>query len=266
MPREDVNTTNNIINPKSKKDSLSDEARKNLIEHLQSIPNEEFEAMEPVNVPNILDNELDQAPKTKEAGYEENVLRPLAKEIDERMDMFFMNWSDLICDYITDFVNKPENRFILDKISSLKPWDSMAFEIKREKVKDWWWRVAVWHPASPEDLNNYFHNFYSRNKNPIERWEVSSAIIIKKDENDPKLIKVHAEQLEIPKKWAMLDFRVVNSFHNPDVSDEDFEEIIKAESNEEAEDNEAKEQKNEVKKEWKKEKNKSIKDKFKWRF
>ncbi|MBR7036431.1 hypothetical protein IKI14_00755 [bacterium] len=43
------------------------------------------------NKPKILSNELDQSPKTRAAGYEENVLKPLQKEINEKMDTIFMH-------------------------------------------------------------------------------------------------------------------------------------------------------------------------------
>lgn len=191
---------------------------------VNSMREEMTEAMNSVNVPNILSNNSDQAPKTRAAGYEENVLKPLQKEINERMDTIFMHWSGLICDYVNDFANEPNNRFILERISALKPWDSMTFEIKREKIKYSWRRKTVWDPIFPENINKYFHNFYSRTKTLPEPWEVSSSIIIKKDENDPKLLEVHAEQFEYPGKWAFLSNGIF--FHNPNVSDEDFQEII----------------------------------------
>ena len=204
----------------------NDKIRHDLVDNLNSISDEDIMKMtgEIENKPKILSNELDQSPKTRAAGYEENVLKPLQKEINEKMDTIFMHWSDLICDYVNDFANEPNNRFILERISALKPWDSMTFEIKREKIKYSWRRKTVWDPIFPESINKYFHNFYSRTKTLPEPWEVSSSIIIKKDENDPKLLEVHAEQFEYPGKWAFLSNGIF--FHNPNVSDEDFQDII----------------------------------------
>ena len=45
MTKEKPNTANKIIIPKGGKDSLSDEARKKLIEDLENISPEELEAM-----------------------------------------------------------------------------------------------------------------------------------------------------------------------------------------------------------------------------
>jgi hypothetical protein len=58
---------------------------------VDSMRKEMTEAMNGVNKPNILSNKSDQAPKTRAAGYEENVLEPLQQEIDSRMNMLFMN-------------------------------------------------------------------------------------------------------------------------------------------------------------------------------
>jgi hypothetical protein len=57
---------------------------------VDSMREEMTEAMNGVNVPNIISNESDQAPKTRAAGYERNVLAPLYDEIDNRMEMLFM--------------------------------------------------------------------------------------------------------------------------------------------------------------------------------
>ena len=54
---------------------------------------------------------------------------------------------------------------------------------------------------------------------------------MEKDDQDPKVWKIHAEQLEYPGKWAMLMPWMV--FHNPNVSDERFQEIIWKNENEE---------------------------------
>ena len=188
---------------------------------------------------NITSNELDQAPKTRAAGYEENVLKPLQKEINERMDRMLLEWSDTICDYINDFVSKNDdyNRYIAYRILNLWLWDSITFEIKREKVKYEWWRKAVWHPVY-SDFGEFNHNFIWKSKYwPLQQWEISTAIVIKRDENDSKIFHVHAEQLENPGKWAMLSGGTL--FHNPKLSDKDFQETIMRDSDwsEDVEDN-----------------------------
>ena len=197
---------------------------------VDSMREEMTEAMNGVNIPNIISNESDQAPKTRAAGYEQNVLAPLYDEIDNRMEMLFMKWSELICDYVNKFVNTPENRFICDQIMILEPGDSLSFEIKREKRKSTWWRdQTVWPLVSPlsydEKLRNFNNNCYWKGEKKLEEWEILTVIVVKKDENDPYLLHIHAEQLEKPRKWAQLpDW--AEYFHNSNVSDDEFGRII----------------------------------------
>ncbi len=191
-----------------------------------SMRKEMTEAMNGVNKPNILSNKSDQAPKTRAAGYEENVLKPLQQEIDSRMNMLFMNWSDTICNYVNKFLNREENEFISNCIVDLKPWDSLAFEIKREKIKGSGdFQKAVWHPAFFGDFNDFLHNFYYNSEVwQLRPWEISTAIIVKKDENDSYLLNIHAEQLEYPGEWSLLMDWLF--FYNPNVDNEEFNEII----------------------------------------
>ena len=89
---------------------------------------------------NVTSNKLDQAPKTRAAGYEKNVLEPLQNEINKRMDMLFLNWAKFevdwnksIRDYLQKFLNDKGNEFIWNCILKTQPWDSFTFESKREK-------------------------------------------------------------------------------------------------------------------------------------
>ena len=197
---------------------------------VDSMREEMTEAMNGVNVPNIISNESDQAPKTRAAGYEQNVLAPLYDEIDNRMEMLFMKWSELICDYVNKFVNTQDTRFICDQIMILEPGDSLSFEIKREKRKSTWWRdQTVWPLVSPlsydEKLRNFNNNCYWKGEKKLKEWEILTVIVVKKDENDPYLLHIHAEQLETPNIWAQLP-EWAEFFHNPNVSDDEFERII----------------------------------------
>lgn len=169
---------------------------------------------------NILSNELDQAPKTRAAGYGK-VVDSMRKEIINAMDRIFVDWNDSIRDYMDNSNNIP-----WQQLSALKPWERLSFEIKREKIEpDEWFMKAVWHPAFLWNFNNFTSNclFFSEEW-PLKPGEISSIIVVEADEKDPKLWKIHAEQLEFPGKWAMLMEWMF--FHNPDVSDEDFQEII----------------------------------------
>ena len=196
---------------------------------VDSMRKEMTEAMNGVNVPNIISNESDQAPKTRAAGYEQNVLEPLQDEIADRMDMLFMKWSELICDYVNKFVNTQETRLICDQIMILEPGDSLSFEINRERKESTWWRdLAVWPLISPLSYNENLRNFKKccwKGEKELKEWEILTVIVVKKDANDPHLLHIHAEQLEKPRKWAQLPERA-EFFHNSNVSDDEFERII----------------------------------------
>ena len=220
MPKRKINVVSNELDqaPKTRAAGYG--------KVVDSMRKEMTEAMNGVNKPNILSNKSDQAPKTRAAGYEENVLKPLQQEIDSRMNMLFMNWSDRICNYVNNFLNREENEFISNCIVDLKPWDSLAFEIKREKIKgSGGFQKAVWHPAFFWDFNDFLHNFYYNSEVwQLRPWEISTAIIVKKDENDPYLLNIHAEQLEYPGEWSLLMDWLF--FYNPNVDNEEFNEII----------------------------------------
>jgi len=171
---------------------------------------------------NVLSNELDQAPKTRAAGYEKKVLEPLKKDIEEAMDAIFLNWSEILWNYMND----PKNRIPYKLLLELQPGDHLSFEVKREKiVPSGGFMQAVWHPAFLWDFNNFTNNCYWFEEDwAIKPGEKSTIIVVEKDAKDPKSWKVHAEQLEYPGKWAMLMQWMF--FHNPDVSDEKFQEIM----------------------------------------
>ena len=169
---------------------------------------------------NVLSNELDQAPKTRAAGYGK-VVNSMRKEINEAMDRIFLNGSDVIADYMNH-----TNKIPIEQLLELKPWDHLSFEVKREKVEPSGGFIeTVWHPAFLWDFNNFTHNCYWFEEDwwPIKPWEKSLIIVVEKDVKDPKSWKIHAEQLEYPGKWAMLMSGMF--FHNPDVNDEKFQKI-----------------------------------------
>jgi hypothetical protein len=78
---------------------------------------------------NVLSNELDQAPKTREAGYGK-VVNSMRKEINEAMDRIFLNGSDVIADYMNH-----TDRIPIKQLLELQPGDHLSFEVKREKIE-----------------------------------------------------------------------------------------------------------------------------------
>ena len=169
---------------------------------------------------NVLSNELDQAPKTRAAGYGK-VIDSMRKEINEAMDRIFLNGNEVIADYMNHTDKVP-----IKQLLELLPWDSMSFEVKREKIEpNWDFINTVWHPAFLGYFNNFTHNCcFLKEEWPIKPGEKSLIIVVEKDAKDPNSWKIHAEQLEYPGEWAMLMKWMF--FHNPNVSDKKFQEII----------------------------------------
>ena len=207
---------------------------------------------------NVVSNELDQAPKNRAAGYGK-VVNSMRKEISEAMDRIFLNGSDILADYMNH-----TNRLPIKQLLELEPGDHLSFEVKREKVKYDWFTDTVWYATSLWGFNNFVdHCLKFEEEWPIKPGQKSTIVVVEKDVKDPKIWKIHAEQLEYPGGWAMLMAGLF--FHNPNVSDEKFQEIISEDKEKEAKKEEIKEQikenineeieiEEEEEKEWKKSK------------
>ena len=146
---------------------------------------------------NVLSNELDQAPKTRAAGYGK-VIDSMRKEINEAMDRIFLNGSDVIADYMNH-----TDRIPIKQLLELQPGDHLSFEVKREKVEPSGGFIeTVWHPAFLWDFNNFTNNCYWFEEDwVIKPGEKSLIIVVEKDAKDPKSWKIHAEQ------WVMRNFK-----------------------------------------------------------
>lgn len=168
---------------------------------------------------NVVSNELDQAPKTRAAGYGK-VVNSMRKEISEAMDRIFLNGSDVIADYMNHTDKIP-----IKQLLELQPGDHLSFEVKREKIEYNWFTQTVWHPAFLWDFNNFTNNCYWFEEEwAIKPGQKSTIIVVEKGIKDPKMWRIHAEQLEYPGEWVMLKSGLF--FYNPNVSDEKFQEIV----------------------------------------
>ena len=176
---------------------------------------------------NVVSNELDQAPKTRAAGYGK-VINSMRKEINEAMDRTLLNGSHVIIDYIKHTNIIPEK-----KLLELQSGDHLSFEVKREEVKYDWFTETVWRPAFLWDFNNFTNNCqWLEEECPIKPGQKSTIIVVERDIEDPKLLRVHSEQLEYPDKKIFLMQWMY--FINPNVSDEKFQEIISEDEEKEA--------------------------------
>ena len=116
-----------------------------------------------MNRRNILDNKLDQAPKTKEAGYDKRLKDPiLAKEIEEAFDVpFFIGDSEII-----DRFKENYDLFPISQINSLNTGKTLSFEIKREErpthSKDW--ERAIGFPLPENEVYSKLGNTLTKNR------------------------------------------------------------------------------------------------------
>jgi hypothetical protein len=78
---------------------------------------------------NVVSNELDQAPKTRAAGYGK-VVNSMRKEINEAMDRIFLDGSKVLADYMNH-----TNKLPIKQLLELQPGDRLSFEVKREKIE-----------------------------------------------------------------------------------------------------------------------------------
>ena len=115
-----------------------------------------------MNRRNILDNKLDQAPKTAEAGYDKRLKDPiLAKEIEEAFDAtFFIADNEII-----DRFKENYDLFPISQINSLNPGKTLSFEIKREErntySKDW--ERAIGFPLPEGQVHSKLGNVLTKN-------------------------------------------------------------------------------------------------------
>jgi len=168
---------------------------------------------------NVVSNELDQAPKTRAAGYGK-VVNSMRKEISEAMDRIFLNGSKVIAGYMNH-----SDRIPVEELLELKPGDHLSFEVKREEVKYDWFTETAWYATSLWGFNNFIDRCLKfKEEWPIKPGQKSTIIVVEKDAKDPKIWNIHAEQLEYPGEWAM--FKSGLFFYDPNVSDEKFQEIV----------------------------------------
>lgn len=187
---------------------------------VESMKDEMIQAMNETNIPLIILNESDQAPKTRAAGYAKR-LEEMKWDIEEAMDRYFLDWSEVLANYI----NEHQDELPIQAILDLKPGEMLSVEVKREDYKPRWWDRAVGHAAFLGDFDNFLKNVYCKtNEWPLKEGQRSLIIVVKKDKKDPKMLRVHAEQLEIPWPWAMVMEDMF--FHNPNVDDKRFKEIM----------------------------------------
>lgn len=116
------------------------------------------------NTPNILSNNLDQAPKNTNTRYQAR-LDAINEEIEQAFNAMHISGDP----EIENWLSEHQNDIPLHKLNTLKAGESIAFEIKREKVEEirGGWNEA---PSAPKGINEtIFKNIkYKLSKNHQE--------------------------------------------------------------------------------------------------
>ena len=169
------------------------------------------------NTPNILSNELDQAPKVWKA-YEERLQDPeLRQEIYDAMDQYYefigKEWDG---DEIIKWFEANHNRIPFQKIYKSKE-NKVSFLVHKHKKTWLWWWTTTW---TLLDANEQFSKLWDiLGKEWLKSREIWTYITFTKD-NSGRLI-VGAEQIEIP--W---EFNIKWVAYHKVLNSEEFKKIL----------------------------------------
>lgn len=159
------------------------------------------------NKPNILSNDLDQAPKNTNSRYQAR-LDAMSQEIEQTFNRLYFSGDKAIENWLSEH----QNDISLHKLNTLKPGESIAFEIKREKVEEirGGWNEAPSMPKGIEDseYNKCKHKLSKNHETLLQAGEKWIFIIIKKEFNEKfpknKDFKISAIEFQIPWENTLL--------------------------------------------------------------
>ena len=181
-----------------------------------------------MNKVNILSNELDQAPKTKENWYQER--------LDAMKDVIYKAFDQLVVfdgdEIITDRIKKNEGELPLTLLNELKDGETLPIELKREQLDE-----------KPGERNKApgFPKFrkdtvYSKLKDikvkpgrtELQPGEKTTILIIQKKVTDPKFpenknFKVSIIEFALPRKNTLL---LKGMVFEKELNGEEFKDII----------------------------------------
>lgn len=159
------------------------------------------------NKPNILSNDLDQAPKNTNSRYQAR-LDAMSQEIEQAFNCAYFSGDKAIENWFSEH----QNNIPLDTLKILKAGESIAFEIKREKVEEirGGWNEAPSMPKRIEDseYNKCKRKLSKNHETPLQAGEKWIFIIIKKEINNQfpqnEDFKISAIEFQIPWKNTLL--------------------------------------------------------------
>ena len=181
-----------------------------------------------MNKVNILSNELDQAPKTKENWYQER--------LDEMKDVIYEAFDQCVDldgdEIITNRIKKNQVELPLDHLNELKDGETLAIELKREQLDE---KPGERNkaPGFPKFLGDtVFSKLENIKVKPgrtkLQPREKTTILIIKKKVADPKFpenkdFKVSIIEFALPGENTLLTKGMV---FEKELTGKEFEDII----------------------------------------
>lgn len=180
------------------------------------------------NKPNILSNDLDQAPKNTNTRYQARI-DALSTEIETAFKRY--SWVIRGDDAIINRLKNHENDIPLQKINEIPVGTSLSIELRRESktAQKWGREKAVWPLVDPNMLSIFRWKMLSKLNNSLQPGDTATYLVIKKQYLDPRFPKnqdceISLEQVEIPEENALLPKWFV--FHK-EVKDNEAEVLLK---------------------------------------
>ena len=181
-----------------------------------------------MNKVNILSNELDQAPKTKENWYQ--------KRLDEMKDVIYKAFDQLVVfdgdEIITNRIKKNEGEIPLTLLNKLKDGEILPIELKREQLdeKPGERNKAPGFPKFLEDtIFSKLENIKVKpGRTELQPGEKTTILIIQKKVTDPKFpenkdFKTKIIEFALPGENTLLLEEIV---FEKELNGKEFEDII----------------------------------------
>ena len=181
-----------------------------------------------MNKVNILSNELDQAPKTKENWYQ--------KRLDEMKDVIYKAFDQLVVldsdEIITNRIKKNEGELPLTLLNELKDGETLPIELKREQLdeKPGERNKAPGFPKFLEDtIFSKLENIKVKpGRTELQPGEKTTILIIQKKVTDPKFpenkdFKTKIIEFALPGENTLLLEEMV---FEKELNGKEFEDII----------------------------------------
>lgn len=162
---------------------------------------------------NIIDNTLDQAPKTHEAAYQDR-LDEMKDQIEKAFDQIIV-MEDGSNDLVLNWLQKHQSQIPLERLHALQPGKNIVIELKREHKTANGWTSVPGMLKSPDQIPTFNAKMISRETEDLKPGETSTYLVFTREAQDPKFphnstIKLRAEQIHFPSENAMVSKGLVS--------------------------------------------------------